>query len=256
MEEADRIAPAADAGHEQVGQTLLAFENLLPRLEADDAVKVAHHHRERMTAQRAAENIMRRAHVRHPVAHRFIYGLLQRRLPRRNGAHLRAEEFHARHVQCLALHVHLPHVNHALEAKARAHRRRRHAMLARARLGDDALLPQPHRQQRLTQRIVDLVRAGVEQILALQINLRATQFLRPALGEIQRCRPPDIVMQQVIQLRLEGRVRLGLFILLCQLCEGGHERLRHKHAAVLAEVAVFVRDDGQGKRGDGHGARS
>ena len=46
-------------------------------------------------------------------------------------------------------------------------------MLPRAGLGDDPLLAHPPRQQPLPQRIVDLVRSGMQQVFALQINLRA-----------------------------------------------------------------------------------
>ena len=43
----------------------------------------------------------------------------------------------------LAAHVLGAHVDDALEAEARADRRRRDAVLARAGLGDDALLAEP-----------------------------------------------------------------------------------------------------------------
>ena len=58
-------------------------------------------------------------------------------------------------------HVLGAHVDVALEAEARADRGRRDAVLAGAGLGDDAPLAEPPREQRLAERVVELVRAGV-----------------------------------------------------------------------------------------------
>ena len=151
---------------------------------------------------------MRRPHIRDPVPHRLADRILQRLRTRRNPANLGTQQPHAQHVQLLPLHVHVAHVDHALHAQQRAHRRRRHPMLTRAGLGDDALLAHPLRQQSLAQRVVDLVRAGVQQVLALQIDLRPAQLLRQPLRKVQRSRPPREVPQQIIQLRLERRICL------------------------------------------------
>jgi hypothetical protein len=48
-------------------------------------------------------------------------------------------------------------------------------VLARAGLGDDAALAHAPRQQRLAQAVVDLVRAGVQQVFALEPDARAAQ---------------------------------------------------------------------------------
>ena len=73
----------------------------------------------------------------------------------------------------LAADVLLAHVDVALEPEPRAHRGGRDAVLARARLGDDAALAQPDGEQRLADGVVDLVGAGVVQVLALQPDVRA-----------------------------------------------------------------------------------
>ena len=75
------------------------------------------------------------------------------------------------------------HVDDAFEAQQRAHRGGRHAMLPGAGLGDDAMLAHALDQQRLAQAVVDLVRAGVKQIFALEIDLCAAQLFREALRE-------------------------------------------------------------------------
>jgi len=54
----------------------------------------------------------------------------------------------------------------------------------------------------LAQHVVDLVRAGVIEVLALEIDLRparaatgSTKMLGQALGEIERRRPPDVILE-------------------------------------------------------------
>ena len=49
----------------------------------------------------------------------------------------------------------------------------RHAVLARARLGDDALLAHAPGEKDLADGVVDLVRAGVGQVLALEPDAQA-----------------------------------------------------------------------------------
>ena len=80
-------------------------------------------------------------------------------------------------VQRLPLHVLRAHVDVALEPEQRADRRRGDAVLAGAGLGDDAPLPHALRQQRLAERVVDLVRARVREVFALEEDARAAERL-------------------------------------------------------------------------------
>ena len=48
MKQSYRVAAAADTGDEQVGKALFTFEDLAAGFYADDAVKIAHNHRERV----------------------------------------------------------------------------------------------------------------------------------------------------------------------------------------------------------------
>jgi hypothetical protein len=103
--------------------------------------------------------------------------------PDADAAHLRAQQPHAQHVQLLAGHVHIAHVDHALQAEQRADGGRGHAVLARAGLGDDALFAHALGQQSLAERVVDLVRAGVQQVFALEVDFGAAQLLGQPLAE-------------------------------------------------------------------------
>ncbi len=110
-------------------------------------------------------------------------------------------------------------------------------MLPCAGLCNDALLAHAAGKQALTKRIVDLVRAGVQQVFPFQINLRAAQCLAQPLREVERCGPAAVVVQQVVELGMERRVGISCGIGLLQLFQRGHQRLRYVAAAVGAETA-------------------
>jgi hypothetical protein len=143
------------------------FQNLRPRFHADDAMKIAHHGRIRMRAQGRAKQIICVAHVGDPVAHRLADGVFQRAAAVGDAHYFRAEHAHAEDIQPLAAHVLFTHVDHAIQTEARAAGGRGHAVLTGARFGNHALFPHALGQQGLPQRIVDLVRAGVQQVFAL-----------------------------------------------------------------------------------------
>ena len=75
-------------------------------------------------------------------------------------------------------------------------------------------LPMRSHQQRLTQAVVDLVRAGVQQVFALQINLRPAEFLRQPPRKKQRRRPPRESLQQFVEPRLKRGSFFASLILL------------------------------------------
>src|SRR5437588_490217 len=52
MEKSDGIAAAADTCDKQIRQPLFALEDLAARFDSDDAMKIAHHHRVGMRAER------------------------------------------------------------------------------------------------------------------------------------------------------------------------------------------------------------
>ena len=107
------------------------------------------------------------------------------RSPLVTGTTVRAEQLHAADVRRLALHVDRAHVHRARQPEARAGRGAGHAVLAGAGLRDDALRAEALREQRLAEGVVDLVRAGVREILALEPHLRAPARREPR-GEGER----------------------------------------------------------------------
>src|SRR5690606_4178298 len=105
----------------------------------------------------------------------------------------------------------------------------------------------------LAEAVVDLVAAGVVELVALKIDLRAAEFLRQPLGEIERARPPGIMGVEVFELGPERRVRLGRLVFPLQVEDQRHQRLGDETAAIEAEMAPLVRTVAESvARGCGH----
>src|SRR5439155_11463724 len=112
------------------------------------------------------------------------------------------------------------------------------SVLPRAGLGDDPLLAHAQGQQRLADRVVELVRAGVAQVLALEVDVRAAEVLAQPRRGVERSRPADERAAMSGQLELELRVGLGLVPHVLELAQRAHQRLRHVLAAEGAEAPV------------------
>ncbi|MNU28796.1 hypothetical protein D3C71_172400 [compost metagenome] len=114
-------------------------------------------------------------------------------------------------------------------------------MHAGAGLGDDAFLAHAPCQQDLADAVVNLVRAGVVQLFALEINLCAAAELGQAFSEIQRTRTADVITLEVGQFFFERRIFLGRFVFAGQIEDQRHQGFRHVAATERAEQAVGVR---------------
>mmetsp|Transcript_19189 Transcript_19189/g.60366 ORF Transcript_19189/g.60366 Transcript_19189/m.60366 type:complete len:466 (-) Transcript_19189:822-2219(-) len=249
-EHADGVGAAADTGHHGVRQAAGAVgegrvlgglvEHLRPGLVADDRLEVPDDVREGVRAHGGADDVVRGPYVGDPVAHGLVDRVLEGLGATLRRHHLGAEHLHAEDVQRLAFHVHGAHVDDALQTQQGAGRRRGHAVLARAGLRDDPGLAQALCQQRLAQGVVDLVRAGVGQLLALEPKLGTPKLLREVLCEVERRRPAHELRPEAGQLGDEGGVDLRLVPGGAELLVGLHERLGDVAAAELAEVPLAL----------------
>ncbi len=131
-----------------------------------------------MRAAGRAQHVVGIVHVGHPVAEGFVDGVLEDARAVAHGHHLGPQAFHPEDVGPLARHVHLAHVNGAAKAETRGHGGRGHAMLAGAGLGDDARFAHALDEQSLAHDVVGLVGAGVVQVFALDVDLRAAEMAR------------------------------------------------------------------------------
>src|SRR4051794_6881462 len=252
-EHADRVRPAAHARENPVREPVAALEQLRARLVADDALQVADDRRVRRRAHRRADDVVRVGDVRHPVADRLGHRLLERPRSRLHGDDARPEQLHPLHVGLLAADVLGPHVDDALDTEERAHGRRRDAVLARAGLGDDPRLAHPPGEQRLAERVVELVRARVHEVLALEPDLAAGRLAQP-LGQVQGRGPAAEVAAQHRELLGVRRVAPGGEPRRLELRERRHERLGDVLAAVRAEAVLEAPDRHHAASSTGAGA--
>ena len=75
------------------------------------------------------------------------------------------------------------------------------------------------RKQRLAQGVIDLVRAGVQKVFALEINLCATRMCSQPLRVKQRRRSAGVIAQQQVELTPEILVVSRARELVSQLLE-------------------------------------
>jgi hypothetical protein len=104
----------------------------------------------------------------------------------------------------------------------------------------------PIRRATMAEHVVDLVRAGVVQLLALEIDFGAAEMIGQALGEIERRRPADVIPEVAVHFRLERRIGLGGGVSLLQVEDQRHQRFRHKTPAENAEMPALVRAAAEG----------
>ena len=156
--------------------------------------------------------------------------------------------FIAEHVWRLALHIGGAHVDFARIAEAGRDGGGSHAVLAGAGLGDDPGLAHALGEQDLADAIVDLVRTGVVEFVALEIDLGAAQVLGQPLGEIHRRRPSGVMGVEMLELGAEGRIGLRPGPFLFQLEDQRHQRFGNETAAENAEHALFIGTGAEGIR--------
>ena len=247
-EQPDRVRAAADAREGEVGQPALGGLELDRGLVADPALEVAHDRRVRVRAHRRPEHVVGGLDVGHPVTHRLVDRVLERCAAASDRADLGTQRVHPEHVRLLPLDVLRAHVHDARQPEQRARGGGRDAVLAGARLRDDPCLAEPPREQRLAERVIDLVRAGMGEVLALQVQAKGRGRLaagrglagaiQDPLGEpicaIERRRATGEGREQLAQLGPEARVVAELVVRSLQLGECAHERLGHVPAAELA----------------------
>ena len=108
--------------------------------------------------------------------------------------------------------------------------------VAYAEARDDPLLAHAEREQRLPEGVVDLVGAGVGQVLALEEDA-AADLGGEAGGLVEGGLAADEVAELLAESGLELGIVAGLGVGDFELLDGGHQDFRYELAAVLAEVA-------------------
>src|SRR6056297_1227034 len=132
------------------------------------------------------------------------------------------------------------HVDDAFQAELGADRGRGHAVLTGAGFRDDAGLAHAAGEDDLAQHVVDLVRTGVVQLVALHVDLRPAQPLGQPLREIERRGSADVVGPEVVHLVPERLVGLRLLVFRLEFEDERHQGFRDEPPAEVAETALLV----------------
>ena len=248
IEQPDRVRAAADAGQDEVGQAALHLGELGRRLVADPALEVAHDRRVGMRPHRRAQDVVGRLDVRDPVPHRLVDRVLERRAAGRHRPDLRPERSHPEHVRLLPLDVLGAHVHDARQAEECAGGGGRDAVLAGAGLGDHPGLAEATGQERLAEGVVDLVGAGMGEVLALEVDPESVRQSRltlqrdrsferlvgESIGAVEGRGAAGVALEQLAEVRPEPRVVAKRGVGLLELAERRHERLGDVASAELA----------------------
>ena len=151
--------------------------------------------------------------------------------------HGRTEELHPEDVQTLALDVEAAHVDLDRQAERGADDRGRDPVLARPGLGDQPALAHGLCEQGLPERVVQLVRPAVEEVLALEVD-PAPEVGREPGREGQRGRAARVLGEQAVESGREAGVGPMPVVGRLELEHGLHQGLGHVPAAETAESSI------------------
>ncbi len=194
-----------------------------------------------MRAGHRANDVEGVVDVGDPVAHGFVERVLQRLAAAFNRHHGGAQQVHAIDIGALALDVFAAHIDHAFQAIARANRGGGHAVLAGAGFGNHARFAHAFGQHGLAYGVVDLVRAGVVEVFALEVNLRAALLAAHARGMVNGGRAAYKMLEFGMEFGEKFRVMLVFGVSVLELIDRMGQGLRDETAAVNSEMACRIR---------------
>lgn len=235
VEHADSVAATADAGDNGIGQLAPLLEHLRLGLVTDDRLEGTDNGREGVRANGGTDDVVSGVELNDPGAHGLVHGVAEGLASGLNGDNLGAEKLHAEDVEGLTADVFSTHIDCALHAKLGADGGRGDTVLAGAGLGDDLGLAEALGEEELAKGVVDLVGAGVVEILTLQPDVGTAGVLGEALGEVEVAGAAHVLVVGTVLLP-EGRIVLDLVEALLELRQAVHERLGDVLASKVAEA--------------------
>ena len=240
VDSAGGIAATADAGDEVVGIIAARLLLQLPfQLFRNNALHTRHQVRIRVRPHRRTDYVERVGRMTAPVADGFAAGIGERHVARPHGMHRRAEHLHTLYIRVLSFNVGSTHENLTLHTHQRTNCCGSHTMLTGTSLCDDARLAHAACQQNLSDSVVDLVRAGVVQVLALQEQTAAI-LLAHAPCLVERRRAAHIVFQQLAVFLLEFLRLYDWQVLFLQRFHRGIENFRHIRSTESPIEPIFI----------------
>ena len=240
-EHAHGVGAAAYTGYHGIGKLPGHLHKLLPGLNAHNGLEVPDHQGEGVGPHHGADAVNAVPVIRGIGGKGRIHRLFQGGKAFRYGNHVGSQNLHSCHVGSLLLNVHLPHVNVALQAKVGGGGSQSHAVLSGAGFGDDLFLSHVLGKEGFSHAVVQLVGAGVVQILPLGVKLDVPQGGGEALqvgdggGSALKFLPNPPQLRNKLPGLADGVVGIR------NLLHGGLQLRGYIDAAVGAEVALFVR---------------
>ena len=114
-------------------------------------------------------------------------------------------------------------------------------MLSRAGFRDQSGFAETFGQQRLSDYVVDLMRACMIQVFSLQIDLRAAELFRQPRSVRQQRRSSDIFVEHLRDFRLEFRIVLIVTVAFFDFQNRVHQCFGDVSSSELAEAARIKR---------------
>ena len=212
--EAHGVGAAADAGRDDIGQAAGHFGELFARFDAHDVLEIAHHHREGVRADNRADGEESRVGLRHIGVKGAVDGFLEGAPTKANRYHFGTEQFHAGDVGGFLGDVDLAHVDFTLHAEIGRRSGERHAMLTGAGFGHQLGFAHVLGEERFGHTVVEFMSAGMVQVFALGVDLRAAAHVGEVLEVRDRGRAALKMLAHIAQIANElgrfGNLLIGL----------------------------------------------
>ena len=227
-------ASGGGSGRRMAGHRQELFTRLLP----DAELEVAHHQREGMRPEHRADAVDRILVILRIGLESGIHRLFQCLQPEGDGNHFRSENLHAGHVGRLLGDIDFPHVNFTLQPKVGGGSGERHTVLAGAGFRNQPFLAHEFGEQTFSHAVIELMGAGMVEILPLEVDLAVAQQSRQPVTMINRSRPSLKLPPDAAQLVDEVRRAADGLVGILNLLERRHKFRRKISAAVRSEPAV------------------
>jgi hypothetical protein len=236
------VRSSGHARHDMIGQSpVIHRHELLPGLLPDNRLKVANDQRKRMRADCGAYRIEGMSILPHIGVVRGIACFLEGRLTLPDGNHRCPENLHAADVGTGFLKIDFSDVHLAFKAEMGGGRGKRDPVLACTRFRDQPSLAHVPCEQSETDAVIELVGAGVVQVLALDEKRRAADLSGKIGKAMYRCGPTLEMRTGIMQLALEIRCVPGTVVCFGQSSKRGPQLPRVVDATISAVVAFAIR---------------
>ena len=155
---------------------------------------------------------------------------------------LGSEQLHPVDVERLPLDIVHSHEDLAFQSEVGCQRGGGDAVLSRSGLRDDPLLPHLLGEEALADHVVDLVGAGVVEVLPLEVDLRSSEVPGHPVGVVEHRRPSGVLVVHPVDLDHEFWVLDVLVIRAIEFDDRVHEGLGDVLASELSVHSVICHD--------------